>query len=84
MPLLDTLPPIRIRGQVGHPRRKPDSQFANRGYGHDIRRDQDCTRGIVPAIARRNTRHGTGLGVCRRVVERAFVWLHGFRRLRAH
>jgi transposase len=67
---------------VGRPRRKPDSLFADRGYDHDIYRDQVRDRGIVPAIARRGTRHGTGLGTYRWVVERTFAWLHGFRRLR--
>lgn len=51
------------------------------GYDHDIYRDQVRDRGIVPVIARRNTRHGTGLGTYRWVVERTFAWLHGFRRL---
>ncbi|GHC53903.1 hypothetical protein GCM10010507_32750 [Streptomyces cinnamoneus] len=36
----------------------------------------------MPAIARRGTRHGTGLGTYRWVIERPFAWLHGFRRLR--
>jgi transposase len=36
----------------------------------------------VPAIARRGTRYGTGLGTYRWVVERTFAWLHGSRRLR--
>lgn len=36
-----------------------------------------------PAIARRGTQHGTGLGTYRWVVERTFAWLHGFRRLRS-
>lgn len=80
LPLLDAIPPVR--GRVGRPRRKPDSLFADRGYDHDIYRDQVRARGIVPAIARRGTRHGTGLGTYRWVVERSFAWLHGFRRLR--
>lgn len=80
LPLLDAVPPIR--GRVGRPRRKPDSLFADRGYDHDVYRDQVRARAIVPAIARRGTRHGTGLGTYRRVVERTFAWLHGFRRLR--
>ncbi|MFF4055556.1 IS5 family transposase [Streptomyces sp. NPDC001668] len=80
LPLLDAIPPVR--GRVGHPRRKPDSLFADRGYDHDIYRDQVRARGIVPAIARRGTLHGTGLGTYRRGVERSFAWLHGFRRLR--
>lgn len=36
----------------------------------------------MPAIARRGTQHGTGLGAYRWVVERTFAWLHSFRRLR--
>ncbi|WP_224756504.1 IS5 family transposase [Streptomyces sp. col6] len=80
LPLLDAIPPVR--GRVGRPGRKPDSLFADRGYDHDIYRDQVRARGIVPAIARRGTRHGTGLGTYRWVVERSFAWLHGFRRPR--
>ncbi|MFH9859873.1 IS5 family transposase [Streptomyces sp. NPDC017202] len=80
MPLLDAIPPIR--GRIGHPRRKPDSLFADRGYNHDIYRDQVRARGIVPAIDHRNTAHSSGLGVYRWVVERTFAWLHSFRRLR--
>jgi len=80
LPLLDAIPPVR--GRVGRPRRKPDSLFADRGYDHDIYRDQVRARGIVPAIARRGTLHGTGLGTYRWVVERSSAWLHGFRRLR--
>lgn len=79
LPLFDTIPPIR--GRVGRPRHKPDSLFADRGYDHDIYRDQVSDRGSVPAIARRGTRHGSGLGTYRWVVERIFACLHGFRRL---
>ncbi|MEU9517801.1 MULTISPECIES: IS5 family transposase [unclassified Streptomyces] len=80
LPLLDAIPPVR--GRVGRPRRRPHSLFADRGYGHDVYRDQVRARGIVPAIARRGTLHGTGLGTYRWVVERSSAWLHGFRRLR--
>jgi transposase len=38
LPLLDAVPPVR--GRVGHPRRRPDSLFADRGYDHDVYRDQ--------------------------------------------
>jgi transposase len=68
LPLLDAVPPVR--GRVGRPRRRPDSLFADRGYDHDVYRDQVRARGIVPAIARRGTLHGTGLGTYRWVVER--------------
>ncbi|MFI9251199.1 IS5 family transposase [Streptomyces sp. NPDC053069] len=80
LPLLDAIPPVR--GRVGRPHRKPDCLFADRGHDHDIYRDQVRARGIVPAIARRGTLHGTGLGTYRWVVERGFACLHGFRRLR--
>lgn len=36
----------------------------------------------MPAIVRRGTLHGMGLGTYRWVVERSFAWLHGFRRQR--
>jgi len=39
-------------------------------------------RHIVPRPAMRNTKHGSGLGRWRWVVERAFAWLNQFRRLR--
>ncbi|MFJ4633806.1 IS5 family transposase [Streptomyces sp. NPDC088847] len=80
LPLFDAIP--SVRGRVGRPRRKPDSLFADRGYDHDVYREQVCDRGIVPAIARRGTRHGTVLGTYRWVIEGSFAWLHGFRRLR--
>ena len=51
-------------------------------HAPDISRAQVRSRGLGPAIARRGTRHGTGLGTYRWVVERSFAWLHGFRRLR--
>ncbi|GAA3806477.1 hypothetical protein GCM10022403_045660 [Streptomyces coacervatus] len=44
---------------------RSDSLFADRGYDHDNYRDQVRTRGIVPALARRGTRHATGLGTYR-------------------
>lgn len=80
LPLIDAIPPVR--GRVGHPRRKRDSLFADRGYDHDIYRNQVRRRRVVPAIARCGTLHGAGLGTYRWVVERTFAWLHGFKRLR--
>lgn len=72
LPLLDAIPPVRVR--VGRPRRKPDSLFADRGYDTDIYYcDQVRARGVVPASARRGTLHGTGLGTYRWVVERSFA-----------
>ncbi|TVZ78028.1 DDE family transposase [Streptomyces sp. BK340] len=68
--LLDAIPPVR--GRVGRPRRKPGSLFADRDY--DLYRDQVRARGIVPAIAHRGARRGTGLGAYRWVVERSFAF----------
>lgn len=49
---------------------------------HNIYRDEVRQRRIVPAITRRGTLHGTGLGTYRWVVERTYAWLHGFKHLR--
>ena len=38
--------------------------------------------GITPVLAKRNTGHGSGLGVFRWFVERTNSWLHQFGRLR--
>lgn len=73
------MPPVR--GLVGRPRRRPACLLADRGYDHDVYRRRLRARGIKPQIARRGTQHGSGLGTQRWVVERSFVWLHGFRRL---
>ena len=80
LPLIDAIPPIR--GKPGRPRRKPGNLLADRGYDHDKYRIQVRERGIHPAIARRGTAHGSGLGALRWVVEQTISHLHGFRRLR--
>jgi transposase len=79
IPLLDAVPPIA--GAVGHPRRRPESLIADRGYDHDKYRRLLRQRGIKPMIGRRQTEHGSGLGRYRWVVERTFAWLHNFKRL---
>src|SRR5690606_41570335 len=80
LPLVDALP--ALRGTVGRTRRKPRRLYADRGYDYDVYRRQLRARGITPKIARRGTAHGSGLGTRRWVVERAFAWLHQFKRLR--
>ncbi|KUJ42912.1 transposase [Streptomyces albus subsp. albus] len=80
LPLLDAVPPIR--GLRGRPRRKPRRLYADRGYDFDKYRRLLWKRGIKPLIARRGVAHGSGLGKVRWVVERAFAWLHQFKRLR--
>ncbi|MGX5207199.1 IS5 family transposase [Streptomyces violaceus] len=80
LPLLDAIP--TIRGFRGHPRHKPRRLYADRGYDFDKYRRRLWKRGIKPMIARRGVDHGSGLGKVRWVVERAFAWLHQFKRLR--
>ena len=80
LPLLDAVPPIR--GLRGRPRRKPRRLYADRGYDFDKYRRLPWKRGMKPLIARRGVAHGSGLGKVRGVVERAFAWLHQFKRLR--
>lgn len=80
LPLLDAVP--SIRGLRGRPRRKPRRLYADRGYDFDKYRRLLWKRGIKPVIARRGVAHGSGLGKVRWVVERAFAWLHQFKRLR--
>ncbi|MFD8812188.1 IS5 family transposase [Streptomyces sp. NPDC059627] len=80
LPLLDAVPPIR--GLRGRPRRKPRRLYADRGYDYDKYRRLLWKRGVKPMIARRGAAHGSGLGKVRWVVERAFAWLHQFKRLR--
>jgi transposase len=73
----------KIKGKVGAPKRKPKYLLADRGYDSEPHRQQLRDRGIEPVIAKRNTGHGSGLGVFRWVVERTISWLHQFRRLRS-
>jgi transposase len=80
MPLVDAIPPVR--GKCGRPRRRPDRVQGDRAYDSKPHRDQIRQRGIEPVLAKRNTEHGSGLGVYRWVVERSLSWLHQFRRLR--
>jgi transposase len=80
LPLVDAIPPIG--GKVGHPVQRPKEVLADRGYDSDPHREQLAHRGIEPTIAKRNTEHGSGLGIFRWVVERTISWLHQFRRLR--
>ncbi|MFI1910926.1 IS5 family transposase [Streptomyces microflavus] len=79
LPLLDAVPPIR--GLRGRPRRKPRHLYADRGYDFDKYRRLLWKRGITDD---RPTWRGPrlGFGKVRWVVERAFAWLHQFKRLR--
>jgi transposase len=79
LPLVGAVP--AVRGSVGRPRQRPDSLIADRGYDSDRHRRLLPERGIKPVIARRQTKHGSGLGRHRWVVERTFAWLHNLKRL---
>jgi transposase len=79
IPLVDAIP--RIRGKRGR-RRRPKRVQGDRAYDSEPHRTRLRRRGIRPVLAKRNTEHGSGLGVFRWVVERTNSWLHQFRRLR--
>ena len=78
--LVEAVPPVA--GKPGPPKHKPAAVLAERGYDSQAQREWLWARGIVPFLARRGQAHGSGLGVCRYVVERTFAWFKGFRRLR--
>ena len=79
-PLLQAVP--RICGKRGAARRKPCLIQADRAYDSNPLRKRLAARGITTQFARRHTRHGSGLGKTRWVVERTISWPHQFRRLR--
>ncbi|MBY8886992.1 transposase [Streptomyces sp. PTM05] len=64
------------------PRRRLRWPVADRGYDFDKCRRLARARGITPKTARRRTPQGSGLDKTRWAVERTFVWLHQFKRLR--
>lgn len=80
LPLLDGIEPVA--GKPGHPKQRPETLYGDRAYDSEKHRQALRQRGMDPELARRNTEHGSGLGVYRWVVERFFSWLHGFRKLR--
>ena len=73
MPQVASIPPVR--GKVGAPLTKPKLVMADRGYDSDGNRTALSGRGIATQIARRNTGHGSGLGVFRYVVEQTIALL---------
>jgi transposase len=56
--------------------------LGDRGYDAEIIRHGLRVRRIHPLLAKRCTKHGSGLGRWRWVVERTFAWLNQFRRFR--
>lgn len=80
IPLLLEFP--HVAGQPGRPKEHPDAVYADRGYDSDDTRALLRWLGIEPVIAKRNTKHGSGLGKIRWVVERTISWVKGLRRMR--
>jgi hypothetical protein len=80
IPLVDAIPPIG--GKIGAPLKKPQLLLADRGYDSDPHRLRLLWRNIHSLIARRNTEHGSGLGVFRYVIEQTIALFHQFRHLR--
>ena len=70
------------RGGRGRPRRRFDRTQGDRGYDSQPHRRELRRRHTTPVLARRNTPHGSGLGVYRWVIERAESWVHQNRRLK--
>jgi transposase len=80
IPLVDGIQPVK--GKQGRPRQRPERVQGDRRYESEPHRKQLRQRKIEPVLAKRNTEHGSGLGVFRWVIERTLAWLHQFRRLR--
>lgn len=78
--LVDAIPPLHR--QRGRPRQRPNRVVGDRGYDAAAIRRGLRIRHIVPLLAMRRTKHVSGLGRWRWVVERTFAWLSQFRRLR--
>jgi transposase len=71
-----------VGGKPGPDRETPERLQGDRGYDSEPVRQLLRWLGITPVLAKRNTDHGSGLGVYRWFVERTISWLHSFGRLR--
>ena len=80
LPLVESIP--SIRGKPGAPLRKPKRVMGDRAYDSREHRTTLSCRAIATDIARRNTPHGSGLGVFRWFVEQSLALMHQFKRLR--
>ena len=61
--LVDAIPPVR--GKRGRAKRRPERLQGDRGYDSEPHRAWLVRQGITPELARRQTEHGSGLGVFR-------------------
>ena len=81
MPLVDAIPPIAR--QARRPLRKPQRVMGDRAYDSRAAPHEAVGPRRSPRdIARRNTPHGSGLGVFRWLVEQTLALMHQFKRLR--
>jgi len=79
--LVDGIP--AIKQSRGRPRKRPDEVLADRAYDAEEKIRQPLRQRKTKAlIAKRNSKHGSGLGKFRYVVEATFDWLFNQRRLR--
>jgi transposase len=79
LPLVIDIP--AVAGKPGHPKRKPDSLMADKGFDCAALRDLLSWLGIEPCIPKRGDDE-YGLGKLRWFIERTISWFHQFRRLR--
>jgi transposase len=79
LPLVDSCGPL---DEADEPRRLPEKMYGDRAYDSQPHREALRARGIQPELAKRNSEHGSGLGIFRWVAERTLSWMHGFRKLR--
>jgi transposase len=80
LPLVDCCGPLDE--ESGQPQHRPKAVYGDRAYDSEPHREELRRRKVEPKLAKRNTAHGSGLGVFRWVAERTISWLHGFRKLR--
>ena len=71
-----------VHGKPGRPRCRPEELYGDRAYDSQPHREALRDRGARPRLARRDTEHGSGLGVFRRVAGRFVSHRHRFRKLR--
>jgi hypothetical protein len=74
---------VELWGDAGRHARSAPGQGADRDYDSPLHRQALRALGIRPIIAKRRTKHGSGPGSKRWVVERTLSWLHQYRRLRS-
>jgi transposase len=81
--LLEAIPPCT--GAKGRPRRRPKAFQGDGAYGIKAIIAEVVRRRVQPLLApygKARTKHGSGLGKTRYVVERSLSWMSNFRRLK--